>query len=207
MNAQLVQRNHQHIVHSFPHGCCPQYDMNGTQNSQNYLSVGRADSPVFSDLGTQDDDHLGDYSTRLEELMSDDELSNGRDQADDDEEEEEGFFYTGVDAESSGTYREQLRDVLGPEHEDDDDSDAPDVDQAVLRDVQEKEIFEANMDDEARVSSYTPLQHCSLRYASYSPQMSPQTYRPPPRRQRQRPGTLPLRRSSSLLVPVRRRKQ
>lgn len=128
--------------------------MNGTQDSHNYLSVGRAASPIFSDMGTDDvpdDDQLGDYSTRLEELMSDDEPSHGhRQEAEDDDDGEEGFFYNGVDAEPSGTYREQLRDVLGPEHEDDDALDPPEVTPSTLRDVQEKEMFEAAMEDEAR---------------------------------------------------------
>ena len=129
--------------------------MNGTQDPHTYLSVGRSASPVFSDMGAEegpDDDQLGDYSTRLEELMSDDEPSNGHaEENEDEDDEEEGFFYSGVDAEPSGTYREQLRDVLGPEHEDDDASEPPEAEHDVLREVQEKEMFEASMDDEARV--------------------------------------------------------
>ncbi|KAF7796662.1 hypothetical protein EIP86_007845 [Pleurotus ostreatoroseus] len=117
----------------------------------------RAQTPdhlVLSD-GESDgapDDHGGDYTTRLEELMSDDEDHAPRaDRAghDEDEEDEEGFFYSGVDAEPLGTYREQLRDVLGPEHEPDDADEHAAADE-LIREVAEKERFEAAMDDEAR---------------------------------------------------------
>lgn len=106
------------------------------------------------DDGHQDDG--GDYSTRFEELMSDDgedgEHVNGSGhEDDDDDDDEEGFFYSGLDANPLGTYREQLRDVLGPEHELDhaDEHAAKDL---LVREVAEKERFEASMDDEARVS-------------------------------------------------------
>ena len=131
--------------------------MNGTQKQQHSDSLGLPESPVFSDTEAdgQDDDHFGDYSTRLEELMSDDEeRPPGQDTAEDDE--DEGFVYNGVDAEPSGTYREHLRDVLGPDHDEDDVYAPPQAQPNVLHDVREKEIFEASMDDEARVSLYTP---------------------------------------------------
>ncbi|GJE92724.1 WD40 and Vps8 domain-containing protein [Phanerochaete sordida] len=152
--------------------------MNGTLGSNNRLSAGRSASPVFSDMGMEevpDDDHLGDYSTRLEELMSDDEPSDDRGQEDEDEEDEgEGFFYNGVDAEPSGTYREQLRDVLGPDHEDDDASDPLEVRQDVLHDVQEKEMFEASMDDEARPADLSSdLSPAASSSASASGYLSP----------------------------------
>ncbi|KAJ3548648.1 hypothetical protein NM688_g5266 [Phlebia brevispora] len=106
----------------------------------------------LSDVEEDDaqDDHGGDYSARLEELMSDDEEHpsnvNG---AEHDEDDEEGFFYSGVDAKPLGTYREQLRDVLGPES-DLDDAEEHTVENSLIHDVAEKERFEASMDDEAR---------------------------------------------------------
>lgn len=66
----------------------------------------RASSP-----GLVDEDHGGDYSTRMEELFDGDEEEHA------DGEEEEQFLYDGVDAEqvTHTNYREQLRDVLGPD--------------------------------------------------------------------------------------------
>lgn len=132
-------------------GCRPQHDMNGTQLWQHNGSSDRPGSPVFSDTevdDVQDDDHPGDYATRLGEVMSDEEdFAAGRG---DEDNEEEAFFYSGVDAEPAGTYREQLRDVLGPDHEDEDTSEAQQVEHSLP--VHEKEILEASMDDEARVS-------------------------------------------------------
>lgn len=98
-------------------------------------------------------DHGGDYSTRFQELMSDeDEHEENANGIAHDEDEDEGFFYSGVDAAAAGSYREQLRDVLGPEH-DLDDAEDPEVASSVIHDVTEKELFEASMDDEARVST------------------------------------------------------
>ena len=107
---------------------------------------------VFSDDEADDrDDQGGDYSARLEELMSDDDEHGKNGNGVDEEDEDEGFFYTGVDAPPAGSYREQLRDVLGPDH-DIDDTEEPEVDNSLIHDVAEKEKFEASMDDEARVS-------------------------------------------------------
>ncbi|KAF8630633.1 hypothetical protein AX15_002784 [Amanita polypyramis BW_CC] len=56
-----------------------------------------------------DCDHPGDYSSRMEELFDDDndELGNQSDA--------EEFVYTGVDADTSTGYQDQLRDILGPD--------------------------------------------------------------------------------------------
>jgi vacuolar protein sorting-associated protein 8 len=63
---------------------------------------------------------------RFEELLGD-----GSD-VQEDESDDEGFLYTGVDADVvSGGYREQLRDVLGDEH-DDDDASANEVENSLL---------------------------------------------------------------------------
>ena len=60
-----------------------------------------------------DDDQGGDYSTRMEELLSDED-ENGDAEAD---ENDGGFVYDGVDAEqvTGDNYRDQLREVLGPD--------------------------------------------------------------------------------------------
>lgn len=108
---------------------------------------------VYSDDEGEDDrdDHLGDYSTRLEELMSDEDDQEGNaNGAEYEDEDDEGFFYNGTDSAPAGTYREQLRDVLGPEH-DLDDAEEPEVENSLIHDVTEKERFESSMDDEARV--------------------------------------------------------
>ncbi|KAG8213972.1 hypothetical protein J3R82DRAFT_10721 [Butyriboletus roseoflavus] len=72
----------------------------------------RPSSPRLSIHGEHvDEDHGGDYSTRMEELFDDDEDEHGGESGDG----EEDFVYDGVDAELvTGTnYREHLRDVLG----------------------------------------------------------------------------------------------
>lgn len=120
------------------------------------------ESPVFSDNegeDVQDEDHLGDYSTRFDELMSDEDERSTHNA--ENEETDEAFFYTGVDSEPSGTYREQLRDVLGLEHEEDSTSEQ-EVERSLIHDVSEKEDFEAAMDDEARVS---PPRRCSMPFS------------------------------------------
>ncbi|KAG5648482.1 hypothetical protein DXG03_003093 [Asterophora parasitica] len=67
------------------------------------------------------EEHEGNYSTRMEELFDDGEDGVATYENDEDEEsDEEGFLYTGLDAQDAPTgYRDQLRDVLGPEFTDD----------------------------------------------------------------------------------------
>lgn len=97
---------------------------------------------------TSQDDHGGDYTTRLEELLSDAEHdSNSQSEGD----EEGGFFYTGVDADPAASYKEQLRSVLGADH-DEDEVEEVEVEHSLLREVTENEDFAAAMEDEARVS-------------------------------------------------------
>ncbi|CAL1707277.1 unnamed protein product [Somion occarium] len=125
--------------------------MNGGQRAQTAPFNGPSSPPDFSDDGVEDDsheDHGGDYSTRFDELMSD--AENGTDEHNDDEDEEEAFFYNGVDADHvEGGYKEQLRDVLGPEHEDD-ELEEVEVERSLVHDVEENEKFAASLDDEAR---------------------------------------------------------
>ncbi|KAF9465048.1 hypothetical protein BDZ94DRAFT_1117445, partial [Collybia nuda] len=77
----------------------------------------------FSDNGGSDEDHedhVGDYSTRMEELFDEGEGDSDSHNQDDEDDDEEGFLYTGVDAADVSTgYRDQLRDLLGPELTDD----------------------------------------------------------------------------------------
>ncbi|KAH9935787.1 Golgi CORVET complex core vacuolar protein 8-domain-containing protein [Fomitopsis serialis] len=129
--------------------------MNGTR---------RHDDLDFSDGedGDVQDDHPGDYSARLEELMSDtEEGSDGHPHDDEhgDEDDEEGFVYSGMDAVPSGGYREQLRDVLGHDHEED-ELDEREVERSLVHDVEEKDHLASLMEDEARpvgpVSDDTP---------------------------------------------------
>lgn len=123
--------------------------MNGVHQDTNAIPAGPSSPFDFSDDGADGDshdEHPGDYSTRFEELMSD--AENGT--AGHEDSDEEGFLYTGVDAdELQGGYREQLRDVLGPEHED--DLEEVEVERSLVHDVEENEKFAASLDDEARV--------------------------------------------------------
>lgn len=121
--------------------------MNGSQDRDNL---------DFSDGedGEVQDGRPGDYSTRLEELMSDTEdgptsHEGGEGERDDDE---EAFVYSGVDSAPSGGYREQLRDVLGPDHEED-ELDEREVEQSLLHDAEKNEHLASLVKDEARVSN------------------------------------------------------
>ena len=92
-------------------------------------------SSHLSDIGFSDnegdDDHeqdnnAGDYSARMEELFDDTEDEDGgrggMGAENEDEEDIGGFVYSGADAEViQGTYKQQLRDVLGPDHDGDDE--------------------------------------------------------------------------------------
>lgn len=72
----------------------------------------------FSDSEYVDDgaeDHVGDYSTRLDELMDDDPADGSNKGGDSDE---EIFVYDGADATQDSTqYHDRLREVLGAEAE------------------------------------------------------------------------------------------
>ncbi|KAF8664377.1 hypothetical protein AX16_000748 [Volvariella volvacea WC 439] len=65
----------------------------------------------------ENDDQLGDYSTRMDALLSDDDSSGHHDESD------EEFVYEGVDAPQlpAKGYRDQLRDILENELDDDDE--------------------------------------------------------------------------------------
>ena len=93
---------------------------------------GHTVSDIMSDAGSQEDDEedaeftypgaSGDYSTQMEELFEGEDLESGdaAERSDDDD-----FLYDGIDANTSVSYKDQLREVLGQEDEDgkrDDDS-------------------------------------------------------------------------------------
>lgn len=86
-------------------------------------------SPTFSgNEEDAEDDEGGGYSTRMEELLSDGDAEA--------EEDGGGFVYDGVDADqvTGDNYRDQLRDVLGPEDSyDHDESEEQEVEQALLQ--------------------------------------------------------------------------
>lgn len=113
--------------------------MNGFNNAVGRLA--EPSSPGPSSHGKYvDEDHGGDYSTRMEELFGGDEQEHGRES-----EDEEEFVYDGVDANQvTGTnYREQLRDVLGP----DDTSDVleeEEIERSLLEDDPSEKFGDAN---------------------------------------------------------------
>ncbi|KAI0084881.1 hypothetical protein BDY19DRAFT_471275 [Irpex rosettiformis] len=128
--------------------------MNGTRHGQQPSSTSIPDSLTFSDSGGEDaveGRYEGEYSTRLEELLSDDE---------------------GVDSHPSGTYREQLRDVLGPEHEDDEVEEV-EVENSLVQSVRENEIYESAMDDEARPVDLSSDQSAEASSPSTTDYLSP----------------------------------
>ncbi|KAH9988437.1 Golgi CORVET complex core vacuolar protein 8-domain-containing protein [Russula compacta] len=92
------------------------------------LGLSRQPSLAFSDFGSDDDVHIdingGDYSTRMGELFDDEDhtptASFPRFGVDQDDDDEEAFVYDGADVHvSRATYREQLRDVLDGDDNDD----------------------------------------------------------------------------------------
>src|SRR5260221_384566 len=80
---------------------------------------------ILSDTGSQEDEDededaeftypgvAGDYSTQLEELFDGEEEAEQRSDNGD-----EDFLYDGVDANTSISYKDQLREVLGQEEAD-----------------------------------------------------------------------------------------
>ncbi|KAI0744036.1 hypothetical protein C8Q80DRAFT_1184629 [Daedaleopsis nitida] len=137
--------------------------MNGTHHVGGSARNGLGDEYHFSDNEDESDDApddgLGDYSARFDELMSDGEEEEGRghgegadEDDEDDEDDEGGFVYSGVDADPTGGYREQLRDVLGPDHEEDELEEEQEVERSLVHEVEENEKFAATIEDEAGVS-------------------------------------------------------
>ena len=126
--------------------------MNGTRGAGDSGHDDLSEDLHFSDSegGDSPDVGAGDYSTRFEELMSDGEDA-GDHEENGDEDEEGGFIYSGVDADPAGGYREQLRQVLGPDHEED-EIEEQEVERSLVHEVEENEKFAATIEDEAGVS-------------------------------------------------------
>jgi vacuolar protein sorting-associated protein 8 len=96
-------------------------------------------SPSFSDDDDEqhEDTTLGDYSARMEEVLSDDDHDDNNDKAkpangfgdEDSDEDSEVFVYDGVDApgsakmEDMNAYKSKLRDILGQDADSDEDVD------------------------------------------------------------------------------------
>lgn len=127
--------------------------MDGTKYAGSASSSGTPVSPILSDADGEvaQEEHGGDYSARLEEVMSDEEDSqNAHVLSGNEEDEDDRFIYDGVDSPPSVTYRDQLRDVLGTDHEED-ANEQHTINKFLVDNIQEKEKYEAAMDDEARV--------------------------------------------------------
>ena len=100
-----------------------------------------------SDREDDMDDHPGDYSTRMEERMDDEEEENKGPPGFDESDEEEGFMYTGVDVGDTPTssgYRDQLKDVLG---ETDSEDETQEVEMSLI-------VEDVDHDDMVRIANY-----------------------------------------------------
>jgi len=76
--------------------------------------------------------HPGDYSMHMEELFEGDDTESNL-PGEESEEDEADFLYSGVDADSLHTsYKAQLRDVLGQDHEDGNESDVLEVGKSLV---------------------------------------------------------------------------
>ena len=98
----------------------------------------------------------GDYSAHMEELFEGEEdgsVNGHKHGSDDDEEEEEGFLYSGVDADASVGYKDQLRDVLGQDHEEDEDDDVLEVERSLILENGNNSTVTQTDDDEPLVST------------------------------------------------------
>ncbi|KAJ7287486.1 Golgi CORVET complex core vacuolar protein 8-domain-containing protein [Mycena rebaudengoi] len=86
----------------------------------------------FEDGDDQEDEfNAGDYSSRMEDLMADDDANSDIDE--EDEDDDGGFLYTGADAgETSAAYRDRLRDALGSEHDPEEELDASEVERSLI---------------------------------------------------------------------------
>ena len=79
-------------------------------------------SDVLSDAGSQEDEdedaeftYPGDYSTQFEELFDGEEDSESGEAEQRSDNDDEYFLYDGIDANTSISYKDQLREVLGQE--------------------------------------------------------------------------------------------
>ncbi|KAF7361851.1 Lateendosome to vacuole transport-family protein [Mycena venus] len=113
--------------------------------------VGDEDASTLHARGSDDEDededefnYAGDYSSRMEDLLGeDDPNSEANDEEDvEEDEDDEGFVYTGEDAaDTSAAYRDRLRDVLGSDH------DPEEQEQDSVHEVERSLIIPPELDD------------------------------------------------------------
>ncbi|KAJ2918520.1 hypothetical protein MD484_g1843, partial [Candolleomyces efflorescens] len=151
-----------------------------------------SDSDDDADGIEEEDAHTGDYShysQQMEELLGDEEhesaensktpiLAGGLESDDEEEEEEEDFVYSGVDAADVSVvpYRDQLRDVLEQDHEEESVEDVHEVEKSLL--MEESGTVSVLLDDE-------PLEHHELQeevLSEFSPPQSSASPMTPPSR-------------------------
>lgn len=112
--------------------------LDDVENAASSSSVSEQEGPDGEDEEEFKYPGEGNYSAQMDELFDDDDdddtdtqgpkLKLGNDEeveADDDD--DDGFLYDGVDADVSVSYKDQLRDVLEQDHEEDGDTDADEV--------------------------------------------------------------------------------
>lgn len=91
-----------------------------------------SDDNGFPSTDDENPSYLGDYSAHMEELFEGDEAESIPPGEETDEDEAD-FIYSGVDADASSvSYKAQLRDVLGQDHEDGSESDALEVEKSLV---------------------------------------------------------------------------
>lgn len=122
----------------------------------------RVPSLDFSEPDEDEEDaHEGDYSTRMDELFDDENGTEG----DDGDDEEEAFIYDGADAGgSTGDYRAQLRDVLGPDAEEEEEGieNSEDRTNNVLHEPVENSDFGSQVRAHSRHAHFMPLIYARL---------------------------------------------
>ncbi|KDR75859.1 hypothetical protein GALMADRAFT_509680 [Galerina marginata CBS 339.88] len=96
--------------------------------------------------------HTGDYSSHMEELFEGEDVDSTTQE--DESDDEEGFLYSGIDAETPTSYKAQMRDLLGQDHEDDESqADVLEVEKSLTSEDAEST---SHLSDEPLKS---PLQH------------------------------------------------
>jgi len=159
-SACIVSRRRRSIMASPPLDTDAGSHING-QNLGEERDHTRNPSLELSDHDSEEneDDNAGDYSTRMGELFEEDDDEEAHED-DDDDDDEEGFIYTGMDTDNSaGDYRSQLRDVLGPELEED-HTEELEVERSLILEENEKAEFGA---DDLQVCVWRVIRDAALR--------------------------------------------
>lgn len=94
---------------------------------------------VYEGDSSDDEDveftYPGDYSTHMQELFDGEEPAG----EDEEEEEEESFIYNGIDADTSASYKDQLRDVLDQDQDEtESDNDVLEVEKSLINELQDE---------------------------------------------------------------------